>query len=369
MGDDEQQSQPESEPVEDEVTKKKRAAAVSRPYPRRTIEEALKIPKALKEHNGGNPWAPGEVAKALAMGASTAFFYLSASSRDYGFTEGTRDASVISLTPFGKQAVYPDSPENELLALRKAFLSIGVFKRVVDFYHGSKLPEKQFLANALETTFALDPRTHDEFVEIFSANCRFLSIGDDFDSNNLAASRLVRPAGATHEAAPSGETVVVAPRDSDGRTCFVIMPFVERTDTYSTGFFDEVFNSLFKQAAVNAGFIVKTAKRQGSDVIQSTIVTELLQADLVLADLTEHNPNVLFELGMRMARDLPVALVRAKGTGAIFDVDNVLRVQEYSPNLWPSTVEKDVPRLTEHIIATWENQGTMPTYMKLLDRG
>lgn len=36
---------------------------------------------------------------------------------------------------------------------------------------------------------------------------------------------------------------------------------------------------------------------------------------MVLADLTEHYPNVLFELGMRMHLDKPVALVRAKGTG------------------------------------------------------
>jgi hypothetical protein len=83
----------------------------------------------------------------------------------------------------------------------------------------------------------------------------------------------------------------------------------------------------------------KTAKRQGSDIIQSTIVNDLLEADLVLADLTEHNPNVLFELGMRIHADLPVVLVRARGTGAIFDVDNMLRVEEYDPNLWTSTVK------------------------------
>jgi hypothetical protein len=144
------------------------------------------------------------------------------------------------------------------------------------------------------------------------------------------------------------------------------MPFVERTDDYPTGFFEEVLKSLFTPAGTDAGFVVKTAKRQGSDVIQSTIVTDLLRADLVLADLTEHNPNVLFELGMRMARDLPVVLVRAKGTGRIFDVDNMLRVLDYSPHLWPSTVEVDMPALTEHILGSWENRETAQTLMKIL---
>ena len=95
-------------------------------------------------------------------------------------------------------------------------------------------------------------------------------------------------------------------------------------------------------------------------------MNELLEADLVLADLTEHNPNVLFELGVRMMADKPVVLVRAKGTGAIFDVDNMLRVEEYNPSLWKSTVEKDVPLLTQHILGSWENRDIMPTFMKIL---
>lgn len=144
------------------------------------------------------------------------------------------------------------------------------------------------------------------------------------------------------------------------------MPFVERDDRHSAGFFQEVLTALFTPAITGAGLQVRTAKRQGSDVIQSTIVKELLAADLVLADLTEHNPNVLFELGMRMATDLPVVLVRAKGTGAIFDVDNMLRVEDYSPNLWSSTVKADVPRLQAHIQAAWDNRDSADTYMRLL---
>lgn len=67
-------------------------------------------------------------------------------------------------------------------------------------------------------------------------------------------------------------------------------------------------------ASLKAGFNVETANHQGIDVIQSTIINELLEAELVLADLTDHNPNVLFELGLRMAVDKPVALIKATGT-------------------------------------------------------
>lgn len=166
-----------------------------------------------------------------------------------------------------------------------------------------------------------------------------------------------------------GDTITIARpagEATDAPVCFVIMPFTERHDGHQPGFFAEVLDQLLTPAATAAGFEVKTALRQGSDVIQSTIVNDLLDADLVLADLTEHNPNVLFELGMRMAEDKPVVLVRAKGTGRIFDVDNLLRVAEYDPNLWPSTVRSDVPVLTDHIRAGWANKDAGSTYLAVL---
>ena len=47
--------------------------------------------------------------------------------------------------------------------------------------------------------------------------------------------------------------------------------------------------------------------------------------DLVIVELTEHNPNVRFELGVRIAEEKPVVLMKAEGTGPLFDIDNMLR--------------------------------------------
>jgi hypothetical protein len=144
------------------------------------------------------------------------------------------------------------------------------------------------------------------------------------------------------------------------------MPFTERDDAHAVGFFDEVLDQLLTPAAKAAGFQVRTALRQGSDIIQSTIVNDLLEADLVLCDLTEHNPNVLFELGLRIREEKPVALVKARGTGRVFDVDNMLRVVEYSPNLWPSTVADDLVKVQRHVEGTWENRDSDRTFMRIL---
>jgi len=337
-----------------------------RNFPRRTLDQALRVPRTLKEYNGGNPWPPDQVAKALGIGPKSGnFYYVTAASRDYGLTVGTRETAEISLADLGRRAVYPASDVEQNRAYLDAFFHVELFRKVLLHYGGTTLPEKPFLTNTLQQTFRIDPGHQDEFLDVFMKNCRFLGIGAQFTAGGQVYARVGSIAAS--EPGDGGTVTVATPDDAEGApVLFVIMPFTERDDRHETGFFKEVLEELFIPAGTDAGFRVDTAKRQGSDVIQSTIVNDLLEADLVLADLTEHNPNVLFELGMRMHADLPVALVRARGTGPIFDVDNMLRVEEYDPNLWTSSVQADVPVLTEHIRAAWENRDTMRTFMKIL---
>lgn len=343
----------------DSDTKSKKQNA--RPFPRVTLEEALKVPIAIKEKNSGNSWPPSEVAKAVGMAPkSSSFFYLTAGARDYGLTAGTRDAATISLTELGREVVYPASPQAALVAKRKAFLEIDIFRKVLAHYKGSQLPEMEYLSNTLEREFKLHKEHHADLRDVFEKNCRYLQIGADTSPESALVSL------SNGEASKEQTVTLAKPRKGDGKLCFVIIPFREREDQHPTGFFQEVLDSLIVPAAKELGFEVRSANRHGSDVIQQTIINDLLNADIVIADLTEHNPNVLFELGVRMAEDKPVALVRAKGTGQIFDVDNMLRVLDYNPNLWPSTVKNDLPRIREHLKATWDNRGKEFSYMKLL---
>lgn len=336
---------------------------IDRPYPRKTLEQAIRVPEAIKEHNAGNEWAADQVAAALQLGPRSGnFYYLTAASRDFGLTEGTRDTKTISVTSLGRKAVYPSSAEERQVALREAFLSIPLFKGVLEYYKGNNLPEMQFLSNVLKTQFNLEESTHQEFVDLFDKNCRFLGIGSTFDGK-------VTPLLASPQNGESTITVAKPKESIDSSpVCFIAMPFSERDDRHAPGFFSEVLKSVLEKAVTEAGFIAKTARRQGSDVIQATIVSELIDADIVLADLTEHNPNVLFELGMRIAIDKPVALIRAKGTGQIFDVDNMLRVQEYDPNLWVSTVENDIPAIKNHLKGAWESRNNGASFLKILQQ-
>jgi hypothetical protein len=338
--------------------KKSRAAPKPRKsYPSVSLEKALHVAVKIKEKNGGNAWTPDQVADAIGMGRkSPDFFYVTAASRDYGLTTGTRESSEIALTELGRELVYADNPEEEHAKKLQAFHNVELFKNVLAHYKGSDLPEMKYLGNTLENKFKVPPEHHEDFSKVFRENAKFLNIksGD---------------APAVGEETKGPTTVVVGePKHKTNLKAFVIMPFSEKNADRPKGFFEEVLRSLITPAGLDAGFKVETANRQGSDVIQSTIVNDLLEADLVIADLTDHNPNVLFELGLRMAGSKPVSLIKAVGTGRVFDVDNMLRVYEYRPHLWRSTVEVDVPELVKHFKAAWDNRATDVSYMKLLRR-
>lgn len=338
-----------------------------RAFPQVALKEALQVAQKIKELNGGNPWATDQVANAVGLGATTNnFYYLTASSRDFGLTTGTRNTPEVALTDFGRSVVYAPDKKTEEELKRKAFLSIELFQNVLEHYKKSDLPEMKYLGNTLESSFDLDPKYHEEFSRMFRENCDYLGI-------KSGISQVVddTSGGDESEVSEVAKPTVILGEPKSGTTlkAFVMMPFVERDSVHPDGFFTEVLRSLITPAGVEAGFKVETANRQGSDLIQSTIINDLIAADLVIADLTEHNPNVLFELGIRMAKDKPVALIKATGTGRIFDVDNMLRVYEYNANLWRTTVEEDLPALTKHIKATWENRDSNLSYMKILGKG
>lgn len=325
-------------------------------YPTRTLEDSLTIAYKIKEYNGGNAWTPAEVANAIgsSKGSST-FYYWTAAARDYGITEGTRDTTQIKLTDLGSKIVYAPNSKVELELKRQAFFNISIFKQVYDYYGGSNLPEIKYLSNTLQSKFKLNPSFHEEFISIFKSNCSYLDL---VDRSSLSA----RVEG------DSATRIIAEPTSKTNLKIFVALPFIERNPERATGFFNEVINNLIVPAATEVGFKVETANRQGSDIIQSTIINELIDADLVLADLTDHNPNVLFELGFRIALNKPVVIIKAKGTKGIFDVDTMMRYYEYDPNLWKSTIESDLKGLRDHIEATWKNKDNQQSYITILTR-
>ena len=351
-----QRTIPKAQPV--------KAGTPKRAFPSVTLEEALKIPQVIRQKNNGHPWDTQLVATACGTGPKAPkFFYLASAARDYGLTIGSRDTPQISLAELGRELIYARSAEIEREKKIEAFFKVEKFKQVYDFYEGSNLPEQPYLSNALENQFQIDPSEHEEFTGVFKANCKYLGI-----ENGLG--EVLQSVGGTSDAKAIDTRSLGKPKGQFDHTAFVIMPFSEKgKQERPKGFFDEVLKSLVTPAGNEAGFAIETARREDSDIIHHTIINELLQADLVIADLTDHNPNVLLELGIRLAKEKPIVLIKSKDTGPIFDVDNLLRVFTYDQNLWSTTVQADVKALAERISGTWENREHSVGYMRILTTG
>lgn len=83
------------------------------------------------------------------------------------------------------------------------------------------------------------------------------------------------------------------------KKCFVIMPF-STSITCKEQEWTEIFETVIKPAIEKSGFDFICIRSQAliGNIIES-IFDELNSADLVVADLTDRNPNVFYELGVR----------------------------------------------------------------------
>ena len=87
-------------------------------------------------------------------------------------------------------------------------------------------------------------------------------------------------------------------------TCFVVMGFNKKTD-YATGRtldLDKTYRTIIKPAVEAAGVTcVRADEIVHSGVIDVPMYEQLLDADVVVADISTMNPNALYELGVRHA--------------------------------------------------------------------
>ena len=136
--------------------------------------------------------------------------------------------------------------------------------------------------------------------------------------------------------------------------------------------FAHVLVHLFTPALQAAGLEVRAPSATGSAIIHAEIIKNLEQADYVLCDLSDLNPNVLFELGIRTSLDRPVMHVRDNLTAKIpFDIAAV-NTHTYDSSLTPWSLANEIPSLAEfikHVIASENPGNSMWNYFGITKRG
>lgn len=141
--------------------------------------------------------------------------------------------------------------------------------------------------------------------------------------------------------------------NTNKETCFIIMPF--------GGWFDTYYRDIYCAAIGECNLQAKRADDlfRASSIIQD-IWRFTKEAKVILADLTNKNPNVFYELGLAHALAKPAVLITQNIEDVPFDLRG-LRIIEYNKNApdWGEKLKKDlVSAITETLDSPLE---TIPT--------
>lgn len=122
------------------------------------------------------------------------------------------------------------------------------------------------------------------------------------------------------------------------KKCFIVCPIGnDGSETRQRS--DELLKYIIEPVCKECGFdAIRVDTINASDSINTTILDYLHTADLVIADLTEHNPNAFYELGYRFALNKPLIQLKHKSDTIPFDVSSI-RTFDYDLNSVPSTEE------------------------------
>ena len=139
----------------------------------------------------------------------------------------------------------------------------------------------------------------------------------------------------------AGENLTGEGRGSVMKKCFVVSPIGDAgTDIRKNA--DQLYQHIIKPVCEKCGF---AAQRVDEFNTSNSITQEILDAlndyDLVIADLTGHNPNVFFEIGYRTKSQKPIIHLKRKDETIPFDVSSIRKFEYDLTDLDMVTATKD----------------------------
>lgn len=126
------------------------------------------------------------------------------------------------------------------------------------------------------------------------------------------------------------------------KICFIVTAIGE-SGTPTRERADNVYRYLIAPVCEELGYKpVRVDHVNAVDNINETVINHLKTAPMVIADMTEHNPNAFYELGFRQALELPLVPIIKEGERLPFDVmttrtvfydTDVSKIEESKENL------------------------------------
>lgn len=135
-------------------------------------------------------------------------------------------------------------------------------------------------------------------------------------------------------------------------TCGLIMP-IAANEVGSEEHWLQV-RKIISDALIDTGFKIKMVSDSDEvNVIHQNIVANIYTNEIIICDVSSRNPNVMFELGMRLTFDKPVVIIKDRDTPFSFDVGNIQHL-EYPRSLNYVEIQHFQKGLKEKVISTME---------------
>lgn len=154
------------------------------------------------------------------------------------------------------------------------------------------------------------------------------------------------------------------PEEQPVPICGIVMP-ISAIDSCSEEHWRDV-KGILSEAIEDAGYfpqLVSDAEEVG--IIQKRIIQNLYENPVVVVDVSAKNPNVMFELGMRLAFDKPTVIVKDDKTTYSFDTSPVEHLT-YPRDLRFGRIVDFKEALAEKIRATYQKAQDDPNYTTFL---
>ena len=292
------------------ATKKSVAGAVTRgarvKYPKDSVLDCLRIPQAIIDQNAGEACSDREGAGFAKIGWTGETSVEISSALKYGLLERPSPGQ-IKPTDLARKIVRPQDPEDKLNALRQAVMKAPVVSDVYAKYRSENLPDTEFLVNTLVDSFNVPREQVSQFITVFTKTLKEAELLEELSNGKFRVLDVSSPADTSTQV---GEEQIK--KLSKGLTvgaddaCFVMMPFASPIGAY--------YESIYKPAIEKAKLKANRADADlyGTGKIVDQIWKGITSARVLLAELTNRNANVLYELGLAHALHKPVILVCSK---------------------------------------------------------
>ncbi|MGB7156598.1 MAG: hypothetical protein WBD40_00945 [Tepidisphaeraceae bacterium] len=329
--------------------------------PRKTLEDALRVARAIKDEYAGKLATWDDIAKALGFSPTNPNNqYLLWAATAYGLIEKD-EKDQYRLTEIARKILAQTYEGERREGIIKAIAKPAILGRFFSDYGGALLPSGDIFRNVVEQKYGIPQSRIDETIALILANARFAEILEEqpdgkyrLRSGNeaIGISPSETSPGAGAAEAPA------APPNTESATdyknaCFVITPIGDEgsperkhADTMLRHLISPVLKD-HSLSAIRADQIAKPGH------ITKQTVEHIAYCRVCITDLSFGNQNAHYELGVRHAFNLASVQIIRKGDKIPFDVQQgrTIIIDTSDPYTIMDRIAAAKAELSEHVKA------------------